>query len=131
MAETDMSNDADVLAEQEITLTLAGKDYIWHEPKRREARRMLRAMLPIEELGRQKTPVALWECIDKALDFFYAFHPSMAADKDRLDNALEEDIAAQFKRLSEFIVGPFVRARKTKPQLGEETSTSKPEFSNS
>ncbi len=102
----------------QIVIELLEKKYLWEEPPQRRARSMLKrinavwARMPTQ--GIEEGPVepdvlgSMLDSVDMALDFFYAYHPEMAADKIKLDTkAKEKDIIRAFGEVSAFVLIPF------------------------
>lgn len=106
----------DVLERRKLTVELKGKTYEWVEPVRRDARAMMRELITIHQKANGGDQVKLLEVVDDCLDFFYAFHPKMKADKQRLDDAGEEEIAEAFKNIAEFLASPFATAGKAEAE---------------
>lgn len=110
------------------TITLGGRSYEWERPVRRVSRRWMADMAPLADVAQRAERgdfAAIADACDAMLEFFYARHPGMAADKAVLDDATEADIGTAFGAISEFLVRPFVTrpdAPETEQTVGAEPS---------
>lgn len=96
-----------ILDDEQITVTLAGKEYVWKMPGNRQRRLICTELAKAVDGVTVDNPLAMFEV---ALDFFYANHKGMKADKQHIDDKADEpEILRVFKEVSDFLNDPLVR----------------------
>lgn len=104
-----MEQDDSVLEAKEITVSIAGKEYVWKEPPRAKRRQILADIMELEEnfpfnSGKLSLFVRRWDAIAQLL---VKYHPEMAKDKKRILNAEEDELLEVYEAVMEFVQSPF------------------------
>lgn len=109
-------SEANLVERDSIEVVLCGRTFKWPRPVRRVAREMLASINRIQAQSEGIDPKAMtpemvaqsFDGINEMLAFLYKYHPEIG--RRRLffdDNAKEQEIAAAFRSVSEFVARPF------------------------